>query len=246
MEALEIRKVIDGHLMYGLLAGKGEPTVVLDAGLGDTSETWEMIQPEVAKFSRVFSYDRAGLGRSEKAPTPRTCEDMVTDLRKLLSASNLHPPYILVAHSWSGINARWYASQYPDEIAGMVLIDTVHEDKFWHFEKFLPEDRIARMWAAVKDPAKNDETIDRIASIEQLRSVQRDFDFPLIVLTRAINPDNPDDLVKIEINLQAEFLKLSPKSQQFFSKYEDHFIQKSEPDLVIKAIHQVIETIKSQ
>jgi pimeloyl-ACP methyl ester carboxylesterase len=245
MEALEIREVIDGHLMYGLLAGKGESTVVLDAGLGDTSETWEMIQPEVAKFSRVFSYDRAGLGKSEKAPTPRTCEDMVTDLRNLLSAPNLHPPYVLVTHSWSGINARWYASQYPNEIAGMVLIDTVHEDKFWHFEKFLPEDRIVRMWNAVRDPAKNDETIDRIASIEQLKSVQRYFDFPLIVLTRAISPNNPDDLIKIEINLQAEFLKLSPKSQQFFSKYEDHFIQKSEPELVVKAIYQVVEAIKS-
>ncbi len=246
MNILEIREVIDGHLMYGLLTGKGEPIVVMDAGLGDTSEIWGMVQPELAKFSRIFSYDRAGLGQSEKAPTPRTCEDMVTDLRKLLSASNLHPPYILVAHSWSGINARWYASQYPNEIAGMVLIDTVHEDKFWHFEKFLPEDRIARMWAAVRDPAKNDENIDRIASIEQLKSVQQDFNFPLIVLTRAINPENSDELVKIEVDLQSEFLKLSPKSQQFFSKYNDHFIQKSEPELVIKAIHQVIETIKSQ
>ncbi len=245
MEALEIRKFIDGHLMYGLLAGKGEPTVVLDAGLGDTSETWELVQPEVAKFSRVFSYDRAGLGQSEKAPTPRTCEDMVTDLRKLLAASNIHPPYILVAHSWSGINARWYASQYQNEIAGMVLIDTVHEDKFWQFEKVLPEDRVARMWDAVKDPAKNDENIDRIASIEQLKSIQRDFDFPLIVLTRAINPHDSNDLVKIEVDLQAEFLKLSPQSQQFFSKYTDHFIQKSEPELVINAIRQVVDAIKS-
>lgn len=245
MDTIKIRKVIDGHMLYGLLAGEGEPTVILDAGLGDTSETWGMVQPEAAKFSRVFSYDRAGLGQSEKAPIPRNCEDMVTDLRKLLSAANIHPPYVLVAHSWSGINARWYASRYPSEIAGMVLIDTVHEDKFWHFEKVLPEDRISRMWDAVKDPAKNDENIDRIASINQLKSIQQSFAFPLIVLTRAINPDESNELVKIEVNLQAEFLKLSPKSQQFFSKYEDHFIQKSEPELVIEAIHQLIETIKS-
>ncbi|MBK8780392.1 MAG: alpha/beta fold hydrolase [Anaerolineales bacterium] len=162
-----------------------------------------------------------------------------------MTASNVHPPNILVAHSWSGINARWYASQYPNEIAGMVLIDTVHEDKFWQFEKVLPEDRVARMWDAVKDPAKNDENIDRIASIEQLKSIQRDFDFPLVVLTRGTSPDESNELVKIEINLQAEFLKLSPKSQQFFSKYDDHFIQKSEPELVIKAIHQVVDAIKS-
>jgi pimeloyl-ACP methyl ester carboxylesterase len=131
----EINALIEGRHLYGYLSGEGEPTVILDAGLGGTSEDWSKIQPEVAKFSKVISYDRAGLGHSDKASIPRTCEDIISDLRNLLMAADLPSPYILVAHSWSGINARWYANQYPEEIAGMILIDAVHENKYEQFEK---------------------------------------------------------------------------------------------------------------
>ena len=241
MTALEINEVVNGHRLFGLLSGEGETTVILDAGLGGTSEDWSKVQPEVAKFSKVFSYSRAGLGQSEKALIPRTCKDIISDLRSLLLSANLHPPYILVAHSWSGINARWFASQYPEEIAGMVLIDAVHENKYEQFEKILSEEKANRMWAFVKDPSKNDENIDRIASIAQVRDKQILFDFPLIILTRAADSD---ELNKIETDLQAEFLKLSTNSRQCFSKHNDHFIQNSEPELVIDSIRQVVEFIK--
>jgi pimeloyl-ACP methyl ester carboxylesterase len=244
MLPLEVNSEIDGHRLYGLLAGEGEPTVILDAGLGGTSADWSKIQPEVAKFTGVFSYDRAGLGRSGKAPIPRTCEDMVRDLRNLLSAAHLSPPYILVAHSWSGINARWYAQQYPAEIAGMVLIDAVHEAKYARFEKVLSDEQARRMWASVKDPSKNDENIDRMASIEQVHSATRLFDFPLIVLTRAA--DSSDEMDMIETSLQAEFLNLSSASRQYFSKYADHYIQNSEPELVVEAIRQVVESARKR
>ena len=241
MAALEINAVVNGHRLFGLLSGAGESTVILDAGLGGTSEDWAKVQPEVANFSKVFSYSRAGLGKSEKASIPRTCKDIIEDLRSLLLATNLHPPYVLVAHSWSGINARWFVNQYPDEIAGMVLIDAVHEDKYEQFEKVLSEEKASRMWLFVKNPSKNDENIDQIASIEQVRSKQNNFDFPLIVLTRATDSD---ELSKIETDLQAEFLKLSTNSRQYFSKHNDHFIQNSEPELVIDSIRQVVELIK--
>ena len=235
--------MVNGHRLFGLLSGEGKTTVVLDAGLGGTSEDWAKVQKEAAKFSKVFSYSRAGLGQSEKAPTPRTCQDIISDLRSLLFSANLKPPYILVAHSWSGLNARWFANQYPDEIAGMVLVDAVHENKYEQFEKVLPQEKAERMWAFVKDPSKNDETIDRIASIEQVRSWQTVFNFPLIVLTRAADSD---ELNKIETDLQAKFLKLSTKSKQYFSKHNDHFIQNSEPELVIDAIRQVAESVKAE
>jgi pimeloyl-ACP methyl ester carboxylesterase len=160
-----------------------------------------------------------------------------------LSAASLPPPYILVAHSWSGINARWYANQYPDEIAGMVLIDVVHEDKYEQFEKVLSEEHANRMWASVKDPSKNDENIDRVASIEQVHSTERTFGFPLIVLTRATDSD---ELNIIETSLQAEFLKLSSESKQYFSKYTDHYVQNAEPELVIDAIRQVVESARKR
>lgn len=243
MAALEINAVVNSHSLFGLLSGEGETTVILDAGLGGTSEDWSKVQSEVANFSKVFSYSRAGLGQSEKATIPRTCKDIISDLRSLLLAANLHPPYVLVAHSWSGINARWYASQYPEEIAGMILVDAVNEDKYEQFEKILSEEKANRMWAFVKDPSKNDENIDRIASIAQVRDKQILFGFPLIILTRAADSD---ELSKIETDLQAEFLKLSTNSRQYFSKHNDHFIQNLEPELVIDSIRQVIKSIKEK
>ncbi len=243
MATREINAVVNGHRLFGLLSGEGETTVILDAGLGGTSEDWAKVQPEVAKFSKVFSYSRAGLGQSEKAAIPRTCKDIISDLRSLLLSANLYPPYILVAHSWSGINARWFASQYPDEIAGVVLVDAVHENKYDQFEKILTEEKANRMWAFVKDPSRNDENIDRIASIEQVRSKRTSCDFPLIILTRA---RDSDEMSKIETDLQAEFLKLSTKSKQYFSKHNDHFIQNSEPELVIDSIRQIVESVKAK
>jgi pimeloyl-ACP methyl ester carboxylesterase len=243
MAPLKINAVVNGHRLFGLLSGEGGTTVILDAGLGSTSGDWSKVQPAVATFSKVFSYDRAGLGQSEKAPAPRTCQDIISDLRELLLSASLHPPYILVSHSWSAINARWFANQYPDEIAGMLLIDPVHEDKYAQFEKILSAEQASRMWTSVKDQAKNDENIDRITSIEQVHGKQTLFDFPLIILTRL--PDS-DELNKIETNLQAEYLKLSTHSRQVFSKYDDHFIQISEPELVIDSIRQVLVAIRQK
>ena len=242
MANIDINAVVNGHRLFGCVSGEGETTVILESGLGGTSEDWIKIQPEVATFSKVFSYNRAGLGQSEKALTPRTCLDIISDLRSLLFSANLYPPYILVAHSWSGINARWFASQYPDEIAGMVLIDAVHEDKYEHFERIISEEQANRMWASVKDPFRNDENIDRITCIEQIRKQQTRFEFPLIILTRAIDDD---EMSKIETNLQSDFLRLSTNSRQYFSKFNEHYIQNSEPELVVEAIRQVLEIVKA-
>jgi pimeloyl-ACP methyl ester carboxylesterase len=249
--SLNFREVvhrIGQRQLFGRLAGEGDPPVIFDAGMGDTSENWKAIQAAVAKFTCTFSYDRAGLGRSDKAATPRTCRDIIADLKALLTAASLPAPYVLVAHSWSGINARWYASVYPAEIAGLVLVDAVHEDKYAQFTRSMPPEQAERMWASVKDPAKNDENIDRLASIAQLKAVERKWEFPLVVLTRNaadVEPGvAPDPLDVIETTLQREFLKLSSDSKQIIARHNDHFLNVSEPELVIDAIRQVVKIFK--
>ncbi|MBI5933593.1 MAG: alpha/beta hydrolase [Chloroflexi bacterium] len=242
MNTREIFTKIDNRPLYGQLMGDRGPIVILDAGLGDASASWTEIQREVSTFARVLVYDRAGPGRSALAPTPRTCKDIIADLRHLLAAAHLQPPYILVAHSWSGINARYFANEFPNEIAGMILVDTVHENKYERFASIQTEEQNARMWAAVKDPAKNDEHIDRTASIEQIRATPRLYNFPLIVLTRA----SKDDLWnQIETSLQAEFLKLSTHSKQFISTSTDHFLNQTDPALIVTAIQEIINERRS-
>ena len=222
--------------------GDRGPLVIVDAGLGDASASWTEIQHTVSAFARVLVYDRAGLGQSSPAPTPRTCKDIIADLRHLLAAAHLSPPYILVAHSWSGINARYFANEFPNEIAGMILVDTVHEDKYERFASIQTEEQNSRMWAAVKDPTKNDEHIDRIASIEQMRANPRLYNFPLIVLTRA---SAADPWNQIETNLQTEFLKLSTHSKQYISTSTDHFLNNTDPALIVNAIQEIINERRS-
>jgi len=108
---------------------KDGPTVILDAGLGDCSLTWSLVQQEIAKFTSVYSYDRAGLGWSDPAPTLRTSMQMVRELRTLLTNAEIKKPYVLVGHSAGGINALLFASQYPEDVAGIVLVDSAHEDQ---------------------------------------------------------------------------------------------------------------------
>jgi pimeloyl-ACP methyl ester carboxylesterase len=114
--------------------GQGSPTVILDSGLGVPAAGWALVQPEVAKFSRVCSYDRAGYGWSSAGPMPRTTSQIVKELHALLVASGEQEPYVLAAHSFGGYNVRVYTSQYPAEVAGLVLVDTSHEDQ----EKMMP------------------------------------------------------------------------------------------------------------
>jgi len=109
--------------------GQGGPTVVLDSGLGVPAVGWNPVQTEVAKFARVCSYDRAGYGWSEASSAPRTSLEIVKELHALLEAANEKGPYILVGHSFGGYNVRVYNGQYPNDVAGMVLVDASHEDQ---------------------------------------------------------------------------------------------------------------------
>lgn len=108
----------------------GTPTVVLEAGIAASSLSWSKVQPEVAKFARVVSYDRAGLGWSDPSPRPRTPPHIVEELHALLKRANVPRPLVLVGHSFGGYCVRYYAHKFPHEVAGMVLVDAVHADEW--------------------------------------------------------------------------------------------------------------------
>ncbi len=124
-------KLVDvgGRKMHIDCSGEGTPTVVLDSGLGVSYESWHRVQPEIAKFVRVCSYDRAGLGYSEAASGPRTSKHFAEELHALLGAAGIVPPYVLVGHSMGGYDVRLFASLYRNETAGMVLVDASHPDQ---------------------------------------------------------------------------------------------------------------------
>jgi pimeloyl-ACP methyl ester carboxylesterase len=120
---------VGGYKMHINCTGQGSPTVILAAGTADFSTTWVYVQPEVAKLTRVCSYDRAGMGWSEPSPDPRTANATVEELHTLLVNAGVQGPYVLVGHSLGGMHMRVYARSYPDEVAGLIQVDSLHEDQ---------------------------------------------------------------------------------------------------------------------
>jgi pimeloyl-ACP methyl ester carboxylesterase len=112
------------------LIGKDLPPVVFEAGIAATSLSWRLIQAEIAKTNQTLSYDRAGLGWSEASSAPRDITQLVNDLRALLDRCAIPTPRVLVAHSFGGLIAVAYALRYPQELAGMVLVDPIGAEEW--------------------------------------------------------------------------------------------------------------------
>jgi pimeloyl-ACP methyl ester carboxylesterase len=117
---------VGGYRLHINCAGSGSPTVVIDAGLGDWSTTWGVVQSEVAKTTRVCTYDRAGAGWSEAGPLPRDAAQFAKELRTLLQNADVPGPYVLVGHSLGGLSVRVFAHAYASEVAGVVLIESMN------------------------------------------------------------------------------------------------------------------------
>ena len=116
---------VGGHRLHLLESGSGDTTIVLEAGLMSTVLSWSNLQRELAQSYRVVSYDRAGLGWSDLGPGPRTADRIVDELHTLLQQAGIAPPYVLVGHSFGGLTMPLFAARFPDETAGMVLVDPV-------------------------------------------------------------------------------------------------------------------------
>jgi pimeloyl-ACP methyl ester carboxylesterase len=119
---------VGGFRLHIHCSGDGSPSIVLDAALGGSSLSWSLVQPELAKVSRVCSYDRAGFGWSEAGPMPRTAGRIADELRTLLERGGVPPPYLLVGHSFGGLVTLIFAKRFCRDTAGLVLVDPAHAE----------------------------------------------------------------------------------------------------------------------
>ena len=135
------RTVEAGNLRLNLnCLGEGRSTIILESGLGGPALVWARVQPDVAKFAHVCSYDRAGYGWSEPGPQPRTSLQIAKELKLLLDAAGEKGPYVLVGHSFGGFIVRVFTHLYPADVAGLVLVDASHEDEGDRINALLPDD----------------------------------------------------------------------------------------------------------
>ena len=118
-----------GHKLHMDIQGAGLPVVIFENGSGDFSFIWSLVQPEIAKLTKTVSYDRAGYACSEQGPLPRTSKQICWELHMALKNAGVHAPFILVGQSFGGFIVRAFARYYPNEVAGMILVEAVQEDQ---------------------------------------------------------------------------------------------------------------------
>jgi pimeloyl-ACP methyl ester carboxylesterase len=287
-------------------SGAGGPVVVLEAGIAASSLSWSLVQPEVARFTRVLSYDRAGLGWSYPSSAPRTCAQSVEELRALLQAAHLPPPYVLVGHSFGGCVVRLYASRYPDEVAGLILVDALHPDEWreptaqqrrmlkggalfslfgallarlgvvrlclalltsgrtWFPRLFarslgsgvsgvtgrivgevrkLPQEvwpAVSALWCLPKCFRSMASHVRWLAESSQQAAAANGLAHkPLVVLTKG-------NAHPLEVVAQEGVARLSSRGKHLLAAKSGHWIHLDQPDLVVHAIHEVVEAVRRE
>ncbi len=223
------------------------PTVVLIASL--FSNTWDKVQPGVAAFARVCRYDRMGVGDSDRiVPPEQSIDEIVADLHTLLANAGVKPPFVLVGHSIGGIYARQYETLYPAEVAGLVFVDSADEEQVWRFEKISH----ALLFEYHDWPNTYKLGLDGFLPPGSL-STWRD-DVPLIVLEHGINwprgtfkgmtEEQYIVLNRTWDQMQHDLASRSRYGVLRIAEKSGHFIQTYRPDVVIQAIHDVLDQIR--
>ena len=218
--------------------GHGEPTVILEAGLGaaGTSE-FDGFLDRVAETTRVCTYDRAGTGASDDRPAGEhvTGSLMAEELHRLLDALEIPLPVVLVAHSYGGMVVRAFEGAYPDDVAGMVLLDVSSEPEVPVYERL-----DAGPWIDGTD------RVDIHATVRELHAAGDLGDIPLIVVTAGIIDDEWLATVPtLAARAQVRLAGLSSDAMQVVATDSGHFVHEDAPDVVLGAIAQVVEAARS-
>jgi pimeloyl-ACP methyl ester carboxylesterase len=252
-----------GRKMYMECHGEGSPTVVLVSGFRGAYDDWthvidsdgepkpsgSAVFPRVGKFTRVCAYDRPGTTRfdgtlspSTPVKQPTTAQDGAADLHALLRAAKQKSPYVLVAHSWGGLNVRFYASTYPDEVSGLVLLDSGSE--------FLQDTLTPAQWdsfvrgAKQKGDPKTLEAADYRPSVRALRAAPPVGEIPAVVLSSdkcfAFVPGFDAKETCSAWQTAQDLLATLLDAKHITDTDSDHFIQGENPKLVIRQIREVV------
>jgi len=242
---------LGGYKLFVSQAGAGKSVVVFESGLGEDVSTWSDVQPRVAQFAHTFTYDRAGLDKSDPSPHQKSVESMSSDLHALLHKAGVQPPYILVGHSLGGALVQYFAHTYPTEIAALVLLDPEDGRLIDRLHQTLAEDQWkARQQAmAAVMPKLSDTQRAELSATESSGAALAGAlplpDVPVILFTGTLkDPSFPGNPMEQDLKLQLhnELLTHLAHAKHILVPQSRHYIQNDAPDLVIQAIREVAAT----
>jgi pimeloyl-ACP methyl ester carboxylesterase len=235
VDDLPRRVEVDGRLLRMRIEGQGSPAVVLEIGLGGPLEEWDMVQPEVARFTQVAAYDRIGAVDKQSSLSG---QEIARELHAALDKAGVKPPYVLVGQSFGGVYNRVFASLYPHEVAGMVLLDPTQEEFLdWmkvHYPKRTLSKEIVKNWAEGEGVW---ETLDQLESAAPLPHV------PIIVVTgtKFINDKMRIKTLPVWTASHANWVSTQPNARHVLATSSGHGVQVEVPDLVVDLIREVVE-----
>ena len=236
---------VGGYRLNIRCAGDGAPAVVLDAGLASDNHAWEQVEKRVSGFTRVCSYDRAGLGRSDAGIGDPTSQTAANDLYSLMLEAGISVPVVLVGHSYGGLIVQLYASQHAESVVGVVLVDSLHPDNFRDAEEILGRRSVAALISGVQ---ANPEGVDVIDSLDQVGKIENLGDLPLTVITASrtelpsfIDSSLGERLAGSWLDAQRELVGLSSAGVQVIAEESGHCVQCDQPDLVADVIRRMVE-----
>ncbi len=223
------------------IEGRGPLTVVLEAGLGDTLDVWADVQPLIAaSCTRTMAYTRAGYPGSDPATGPRDAATIVSELRSELKRRGIQPPYVLVGHSLGGLHMQYFARQYPDEIEGLLLVDSTHWNQHLDLRPEASDTFGKRSTVLFVPWIMQRELIDSTSAGEQVHVSPHASGVPTIVLsrTRALHGETPASQALAE-SLQAEIAADFPAARHVRVNDSGHYIQRDRPDVVVDAAREL-------
>jgi len=257
---------IGTHSLHIRCTGQGSPTVVIDTGVGDTSKRWNDLQTQVAQFTHVCTYDRAGYGTSGPGPLPRHSERLAEELKKLLENAKVKEPYILLGHSLGALTMEVFANRNPDKTAGLILLDPpplpfitgqafpelyqMLEGQTVEFQNMAElarqsEDPEAQVKANYLEAVASEHGALITESASQVAAIQSFDEIPLVVIGSGIpNPGfGPDTEVfqHFWIEQNRELAAKSKNGKFILAEESSHYIHEDTPELVVEIIHEMMK-----
>ena len=228
------RVAVEGRAMRMLVSGTGASTVVFENGLGPPLEMWGKVQPHVSRFARTATYDRAGVGLSEDGPSPRDGQQIARELRAVLRAAGLPPPYVLVGASLGGLYIRVFAGTYPEDVSGMVLVDPTH-DADGLKPSLHPELAVAKETA---EQARQSRIPPGVPLVLIDAVSQREVPFASSAI-RALRAKNRPDM-DAESRAYKTWLDTIPGARLIVTHDSGHNVPIEQPQLVVETIREIV------